>query len=154
MALAIAALLVAEFADVPLTTTAFPVNIPAADQWLARQPKPFAIAEVPVVPNERIQTMYMLHSMAHWQKTVAGYGGIRPHLSEVLNAELRTFPDDTSVRHLARIGVNYVVVHQDLYTPEEWKVVEERLHRFEGSWLFPRYADATSRVYSVAVDRP
>ena len=80
------ALLVAEFADVPLgTTSPYRVQAPAADVWLDRQPKPFSVVEVPVPTageggEERRQTAFMLHSMAHWQKTVHGYSGLRPPL--------------------------------------------------------------------------
>ena len=50
MATLVGALLVAEFAAMPLTTAVYRVEIPAVDRWLDRQPKPFAVAEVPL-PN-------------------------------------------------------------------------------------------------------
>jgi len=77
-AAAVTLLLAAEFTAVPLAVTPCRVDIPLADRWLASQPGPFAVAEVPLPdpsqagPIERRQTMYMLHSMGHWQKTVHG----------------------------------------------------------------------------------
>jgi hypothetical protein len=71
-ALAIVAgvLLMLEFAMIPISVTPFRLDVPAADQWVARQRAPFVVAEVPI--DSRLQTKCMLHSMAHWQKTVHG----------------------------------------------------------------------------------
>jgi len=125
------------------------IEIPAADLWVARQPRPFVVAETPSGSYVPYQTTYMLHSMAHWQKTVAGYGGIQPPLNEELKEELAHFPDRTSVSHLAMLGVTYVIVHADMYPPGEWKDVEERLRAFEGSELELKYTDSTARVYAI-----
>jgi len=142
------ALLVCEFAVIPLTPTPFRVEIPDADRWLARQPKPFTLVELPVAPSVRYQTAYMLHSMAHWQKTVHGYSGIEPASHTLLYARLRGFPSEISLEHLLEYGVTYAVVHIDMYPPAEWETVEQKLHSFT-SWLTLEYADDRSRVYSV-----
>ena len=96
--------MIVEFAAMPLRTVRYRVKIPAADHWLDSQPKPFVVAEVPVFPSERYQTMYMLHSMAHWQKTVHGYSGMRPRLHDELYAAMRSFPDDLSLIRLGNSG--------------------------------------------------
>jgi hypothetical protein len=101
------------------------------------------------VTTERYQTIYMLHSTAHWQRTVAGYGGIRPVISQQLNSELQTFPDANSVRHLAELGVTYVIVHIDMYPPGEWPAVEQRLREVDPAALKLEYSDDAGRVYSV-----
>jgi hypothetical protein len=152
-AVAVCALLVVEFADIPLGSTPYQVQPPAADVWLDRQPKPFSVAEVPVPTayeggEERRQTTYMLHSMAHWQKTVHGYSGHRPALHHELFRQLRLFPDEVTVARLAALGVDYAVVHIDLYPPGEWPKVEDRLRQFEKE-LRLVYSDETSRVYAV-----
>ena len=152
-AVVVGAMLVGEFAVAPLVTTEYRVDIPAVDRWLDAQPKPFAIAEVPVPradqPGwERRQTVYMLHSMAHWQKTVHGYSGFRPPRHELLFRQLRNFPDEESLEHLRRLGVRYVVVHEDYYQPTDWPVVEERLRRFEDG-LRLEHQDGAGRVYSL-----
>ena len=69
---------------------------------------------------ERRQTQFMLHSTAHWQKTVHGYSGWRAPLHEQLYLQMRNFPDEASLRGLAALGVTYVVVHTELYPPGEW----------------------------------
>ena len=151
----VGALLVAEFA-VPLGPTPYRVTIPSADRWLARQPTPFTVAEVPVLrlePRrvwefEKRQSEYMLHSMAHWQKTIHGWSGIQPPLDMDLYDQLTRFPDEESLRSLTEFRVDYLVVHTDLYPPGEWAQVERRIEAFQGA-LDLRYADAAGRVYAL-----
>ena len=147
------ALLVAEFAAMPLATMVYPIEIPAIDRWLDQQPKPFAIAEVPfgnplnVGGYERRQTEYMLHSTAHWQKTIHGYSGLRPRLHFELYKKMLQFPDEASVNALKELGVRYVVVHTDYYTPADWAAVEERIKRFDQLKL--AHTEGAGRVYSL-----
>ena len=123
--------LVAEFAAIPLGTEPLRVEIPSVDRWLAGRPTPFVVAEVPLA-DERRYTEYMLHSTAHWQKTVEGYSGLRPPLHALLYRQLRDFPDEASLDTLTQIGVNYIVVHTDLYPPAEWAAVETRIRSVHG----------------------
>jgi hypothetical protein len=149
-ALAMAAVMLVEFFGVPVFAVPFSITIPPADQWLAQQPKPFVVAEVPVEPGyERHQTIYMMHSMAHWQRTVAGYGGIRPAFHQDLDRVLNKFPTEASLRRLVEIGIDYVVVHIDLFDPALWPDVDARLRSYEGTWLKLEYSDPAARVYSV-----
>jgi hypothetical protein len=148
------ALLLVEFAAVPLGTSPYRVQPPPADVWLNGQPKPFSVAELPIPTageggEERRQTAFMLHSMAHWQKTVHGYSGLRPPLHYELFRQLRLFPDDATITRLAALGVDYAVVHVDLYPAGEWPAVEERLRRYEDV-LKLVYSDETARVYAIS----
>lgn len=148
------AVLVGEFAALPLKPVPYTVEIPPIDRWLATQPKPFVVAELPLAsPSqvgswERRHSLYMLHSMAHWQRTIHGYSGMRPALHRALYAELTSFPDENSLARLADLGVNYVVIHADLYPPGEWSTVEGRIDRVKG-WLTLEHAEGTGRVYSL-----
>jgi hypothetical protein len=147
-------LLVLEFAAVPLATSAYAVRIPAADRWLATRPAPFSVVELPVPTpgeggEERRQTLYMLHSMAHWQKTVHGYSGLRPPLHAELFRHLRVFPDADSISRLQALGVDYAVVHTDLYPPGEWPKVEEQLRRFAHVLKLEHVDETGGRVYSI-----
>jgi hypothetical protein len=141
-------LLVIEFTAIPFGLDPYRLEHPAADRWLAGQPKPFSVAEVPVVLNERYQTAYMLHSTAHWQRTVHGYSGMRPPLHDRLYRELTRFPDKDSLESLAELHVTYVVVHIGEYAPGEWPAVEERLRQYDAS-LKLEYQDRAARVYSL-----
>jgi len=149
-------MLLGEFSAYPFQGVDYSVPAPAVDRWLATQPKPFVVAEVPL-PNprnsgqfERFQTMTMLHSMQHWQKTVHGYSGFRAPFHDQLYLEMRRFPDETSIAKLREIGVTYVVVHRELYSPEEWAIVEPRFQQFPQLRL--AHEDPSGRVYSVAPD--
>src|SRR5206468_9096131 len=70
--------LVAEFFAAPLVVEHEIYRVPEADRWLASQPAPLAVAEFPLAdplkPGEwnLRQSIFMLHSMAHWQKTIHG----------------------------------------------------------------------------------
>jgi hypothetical protein len=111
------ALLALEFAAMPLPMTAQSPALPAIDRWLATQPTPFVVAELPLPDSTNItvredrESTYILHSMAHWQKTIHGYSGLLPDFSDELYSQLAHFPDQTSIRRLTDIGVTYLVVH-------------------------------------------
>jgi hypothetical protein len=149
--LTVGALLVVEFAAIPLPAVPYHLDIPAADRWVARQPTPFVIAEVPVTTSERLHSSYMLHAMAHWQKTVHGYSGIRPALHEVLYDQLRSFPGGDSLQHLLGLGVTHVIVHTSWFPSDQLPQLEDGLRQF-APWLTIVYADPASRVY--AIHRP
>jgi len=146
--------LAAEFFAAPLQTAPYAVDVPAIDRWLATRPTPFVVAEVPlaspidVVAAARRQSTYMLHSTAHWQKTIHGYSGMQPPLHDVLYLELRTFPDERSLTHLSSIGVTDVVVHTELYSPDEWRRVSAALDRFSDR-LPLEHTEGAGRVYSL-----
>ncbi len=149
-------LLLMEFSAYPFLGTDYALPSPAVDRWLAAQPAPFVVAEVPLPDPrdsgrfERFQTMTMLHSMAHWQKTVHGYSGFRAPFHDQLYQVMRRFPDETSVARLREIGVTYVVVHRELYSPEEWASIEPRLGQ---SGLPLKHEDESGRVYSLTEDK-
>jgi hypothetical protein len=139
-------LLVAEFAATPLRIHPFAIERPAAERWLAAQPTPFSVVEIPVARSERTHTRYMLHSMLHWQKTVHGYSGIRPRLHTELYGRLRTFPNDAALEILERLGVDYLIAHADLYPSGEWAKVDEWLKAFAPR-LALVHAEENDRVY-------
>jgi hypothetical protein len=147
-------ILLVEFFAAPIATKAYAVDVPAVDWWLATRPKPFVVAEVPVVQSsdhagaDRRESLYMLHSTAHWQKTIHGYSGVLPVFHRRLYEELMTFPDEKSLKSLASIGVTYVVVHPDLYPASEWPRVAARLEQQE-SWLRLEHTAEGARVYSL-----
>ncbi len=148
----IALLLLGEYASYPFSSVPYAVAIPPIDVWLDSQPKPFVVAEVPVPSPgdlgalERQQTASMLHSTAHWQKTIHGYSGIRQPFHDRLYLELTAFPDDTSINSLRAVGVTYIVVHTDAYRGN-WPVIEERIKRTPALKL--EHVEGAGRVYSL-----
>lgn len=152
-AVVVAVLMLVEFNAYPFQGTDYTVPSPAVDRWLATQPAPFVVAEVPLPDPrnsgrfERFQTMTMLHSMAHWQKTVHGYSGLRAPFHDQLYLDLREFPNDKSIARLREVGVTYVVVHRDLYQPDQWPGVDARLAQSAGIRMVHEEADG--QVYAV-----
>lgn len=146
-AAAAAVLLLAEYLAIPMGFTTTRYEIPAVDRWLDSQPKPFAIAEVPV-HSEQDQVDYMNHSSAHWQRTVQGYHGWRPAFHTELNTVMEQFPDEASLDLLSSIGVRYVVMHQERYSPEERARVDAALERFAGRLRLER-EEGSGRVFSI-----
>jgi hypothetical protein len=139
---------------VPLEGVPYHVDVPAADRWLATRTTPFVVAEVPLPELRNValfnkrQSTYMLHSTAHWQKTVHGWAGLLPVSHFDLYDALTRFPDDESVVMLNAFNVDYLVVHCDVFVPGAWPSIDERI-RSLGDALTLVYTDATSRVYAL-----
>jgi hypothetical protein len=154
VSLACGVLLVLEFASFPLGLDAYRPEMPPIDRWLATQPAPFVVAEVPLPSPgdlgawERRHTAFMLHSTAHWQKTVHGYSGLRLPLHVELYDELTRFPDEQSVASLARLGVTYVVMHTDWYRAGDRAEIDGRMDRFRDR-LRLEHSEGEGRVYAV-----
>jgi hypothetical protein len=158
LAVAVCALIVAEFNVAPLGSSQdlqpYQSEQPAIDRWLAGQPKPFVVAEIPLANPRHLnewegrQTIYMLHSTAHWQKTIHGYSGFRTELHERLYERMTMFPGGGSLEALADLGVTCVVVHTDLYAPNEWKETEAAMSR-AGNWLRLEHIEGAGRMYSL-----
>ena len=150
---AVSALLLGEYSAYPFTGVPFTMPAPAIVRWLATQPGPFVLTEVPVPRAshggafERFQTAAMLHSTTHWQKTIHGYSGIQPPLSGRVFDELDTFPDDRSVATLRALGVTTVVVHRPRYPAELWPSVDARLQQTRGLRFV--HAEADGVIYAV-----
>ena len=151
-AVVIGLLMLGEFAVMPLDVQPYRVDPPAVDTWLATQPKPFAVVEVPlpdsysVITQERRNTLYMLHSLGHYQPIVQGYSGIQPPGYMDLHWKLVKFPDEVSLRALLDLGVKYAVEHIDLIPPSERDEVAARFEKFK-DWLTLEHVDGQGRVY-------
>ena len=150
--IAVAALLLGEYSTYPFSGVPYRLDIPAVDRWLDTRPKPFIVAEVPVPSPgdlgglERQQTRSMLHSTAHFQKTIHGYSGIRRPFHHQLYIDLTEFPLGVSIARLREVGVNYVVVHTEAYE-NRWGMIEEQIARTPALRL--EHADGAGRVYSI-----
>jgi hypothetical protein len=129
------AALVAELFAAPLMVAPRVFSLPAADRWLATQPSPLVVAEFPLGPeNEGTGNLrhseFMVHSMAHWQKTIHGYSGITPRLHDTLFKQLTAFPDVRTLDDLESLGVTFVVFHKSFYRPDAWSAMQARIGKF------------------------
>jgi hypothetical protein len=113
-----------------------PIVTPPIDAWLASQPKPFRVVELPIprpdnsVRQARFHSEYMIHGASHWQPMVNGYSSLVPPLHEKLYTELHEFPTEAGLGQLESLGVNYVIVHTEMYQPERWAEKERDLGKF------------------------
>jgi hypothetical protein len=147
-AILVGSVLVAECFTIPLPGhRPYRVVVPGADRWLATWPSPLVVAELPADHHdERRQSTYMLHSLAHWQKTVHGHSGIRTPLHAELYGKLRGFPSDDSLDALSSLGVTHIVVHPGMYEPEDWIRASGNLPGFRHR-LLQVYDDGQDQVY-------
>ncbi len=147
-------LFVIEFSAIPIAGSEATMDVPSVDRWLNTQPKPFTIAEVPIATPSDVSRFnaqsarYMVHSTAHFQKTVMGFTGVLPEDHALLFDELSRFPDEASLRHLAALHVTYVVVHGEDYSPEDFSALESKLHQFR-SWLTLVHGEGRAGVYAI-----
>ncbi len=154
MAAALTSLLIlAEYNSYPFAGVGFALEIPAVDRWLAPQPEPIVVAEVPVPSHgdlgahERHHTAAMLHSTAHWHKTVHGYSGIRRPLHQQLYDEMSGFPDGGSIARLREAGVTHVIVHTDRFDVGRWREVEPRIAQLPDLQLV--HTAGAGRIYRI-----
>jgi len=150
-------LFVIEFAAIPIAGTDSTMDVPSIDRWLNTQPKPFTIAEVPIATPSDVSRFnaesarYMVHSTAHFQKTVMGFTGVLPLDHAILFDELSRFPEEAGLRHLAELHVTYVVVHGEDYAPEDLRRLESQIRQVS-SWLTLAHTEGRAAVY--ALHRP
>ena len=121
--LAVAALLLVEFRtrlDEWLTVPERPAEV---YRWLATQPRS-VVAEVPLARADSLHSihdgLYMFNSTWHWQPIVNGYSGFFPRSFMELAEQTGAFPDDRSIAYLKSRGVDFLVIHGGLMTPDEF----------------------------------
>ena len=92
-------------------------------RWLAAQPRS-VVAEVPFARADELHQihdgLYMFNSTWHWQPIVNGYSGFFPKSFMDLAEHTATFPDDQSIAYLKARGVDFIVIHGNLMTPEQF----------------------------------
>jgi hypothetical protein len=107
----------------------FPQSAPAIYRVLARLPKG-VVAHLPVTTDAAIEGRRAYLSTFHWFPIVNGYSGNLPPSYLARIERLREFPSDRALRQLRQDHVTYVMVHRFFYTPEEFRVIHERLMEF------------------------
>ena len=154
LAWALMALALIECVPVPSAAAHDPIVTPPIDAWLAGQPKPFRVVELPVpqtgnsVRQARFHSEFMIHGAAHWQPMINGYSSVVPPVSEAIFAELREFPTDVSIARLESLGVRYVIVHTDMYQPDRWAEKERALAPFADRVRLVR-VEGEGRAYAI-----
>ncbi len=115
-------------------------SIPDVYEWIKRQPEPMILAELPVrlfykgtlmedqlyTPYESlretdtyaVETYRVYFSSFHKKRIVNGYSGFLPDSYNRLAESLESFPNESAVRALQRVGVTHAVVHLWQYENE------------------------------------
>jgi hypothetical protein len=112
--------------------------VPAVYQWLAAQPDRDPMVELPILPNDGLfqrprfdDSVYLLHSTAHWKPLVNGYAGTEPQAYGRMREVMKDFPSTEALSLLRSTGVRYVLVHLRGFGPNRRTAIEERLRLFE-----------------------
>lgn len=105
---------------VPVAAARLGAEAPPAYTWLAAQPSPGSVLEIPgtasgddVVGNTR-NGRYMVASTIHWKPLVNGWTAYPPHVAPLLAAAIRDLPDRRALDFLIEASeLRWVVVHRD-----------------------------------------
>jgi hypothetical protein len=121
---------------------------PGVYRWLANADRVNVIAEVPDRRLERF--IYQLYSVCHWKRSVGGVSGQSPPISVLAMTALHAFPSEASLRAMASLGVDRIVVHYGIIgtgAPALW----DKVARARGM-LSPEYTEGGDVVYRLTVD--
>lgn len=96
-------------------------NFPFEHHFLVTTPINSSYIEMPIYnwnmfpySGEEIEREYF--STLHFRKTVNGYSGFSPYPWQDMTYRLaQNFPDENSVQEIKKIGINYLIVHEDEY---------------------------------------
>lgn len=151
----LACLLVAEYWAGPLAAQPYPRTQPAIDRWLATQPGPIVIAEGPMPRDPEDYSLqngrnanFMLHTTAHWHKTVHGFSGVLPDTHQRLYEAMAVFPSDDALTRMKALGVTHVVYHADFTDPAVISATHAQFAPWQHALKFV-HQEADGRVYEV-----
>ncbi len=92
-------------------------GIPQTYSWLAREPGPVVLVEVPFyLPPVIFQNAeYVLNSTAHWRPLMNGYSGYTPATYRQYAPAFSDFPDPRAVNAMRAAGGTHLMVHPRRY---------------------------------------
>jgi hypothetical protein len=105
-----------QFATTPVKVGA---AIPPVYRWLAANPTPGPIVELPIDDNAYRESPRSYYSTYHHRPTVDGFRSFIPPAYAPLTSALISFPAPGALNLLRRLAVRYVVVHEAEYPPAE-----------------------------------
>jgi hypothetical protein len=108
-----------------------PSGVPRAYDHLSDTEAPLVIADLPMPPDERSETVdharFQLYSLFHGKRLVNGVAAFVPPLTRTLRQQVQGFPDDQSVLALREAGVSVVFVHTLLYAEDSKESIREQV---------------------------
>lgn len=85
---------------------------------LAALPPGTPLVELPIGETQ-LALAYMYRSTGHWQPLMNGFSGFIPPDYQELREMMAEFPDDESLGMLRSLGIEWVVVHPEIYFAQE-----------------------------------
>lgn len=133
---------------------ATPPPAPPVYAWLGapEQRDIRALLELPVGATPRgaeldRMTLRQFYQMRHWRPLAVGYSGLIPFGVSDMLRRVQRLPDDDTVRYLALLGVDTLVVHRNEYDPVK---LAELLAWADATPLLSRRAEIDAAlVYSI-----
>lgn len=111
-------------AYLPVTHVPTGDQIPAVYQWLATHEGNQPIVELPMAHldenfTSKDEAWYDYYAIYHPHPIMNGWSGYRPPLTVYIAGRLLDFPSSASLNILRQYRVHYVVLHLQLYPPQE-----------------------------------
>jgi hypothetical protein len=131
-----------EYGSAPMNLLAAPSPAPVY-QLLQQLPKG-ALAEFPMprrLQGSAYDPLYMFSSTSHWFPLVNGYSGFIPEQYQKTLDLMSSFPDDTAIARLRKVGTRYVIVHEHGYSREDHLAIISKLRARRDVVPFGRYRD-------------
>ena len=107
----------------PLTPVKVGKSVPPVYQWLATNPEPGAVVELPIDDNAFHESPRSYYSTYDHRPLVNGFRSFIPPLYNDLANSINLFPSVEAISTLERLGIRFVVVHRAELTPS----AQERL---------------------------
>lgn len=155
--------------NTPFVTIPLEKSIPKVYSWIAKQPEPMILVELPVslfyhgssMENQlympfsalgkadtyALETYRVYFSAFHKKRMINGYSGFLPESYNRLTETLEDFPSQQSIKALQDIGVTHAVVHIRQYENENRSKIVQALA--SSSLLTLSYSIDDDLVYTV-----
>jgi len=102
---------------------------PAVYKWLKTQPETVSVAEVPSLYGTDLWAFsanYMMFAALHGHCIANGYSRYVPDGFPEVSATINSLPSESSVRKLKNMGIDYVILHPQMYFQESMhKMISE-----------------------------
>jgi hypothetical protein len=124
-----AGLVIMEYCTAPLVVQTIPTERPPVYEWLNQQPRQVTL-ELPTPRATALplhDAFYMYAQTWHWQPLANGYSGHYTDAYIDLLKALVGLPDALSSRVMARIGIQRVILHRELFPARQYDALVEAL---------------------------
>ncbi len=118
-----------EYLSLPQRMRFVPVrnDIPPTYRWLKERPKEASIIELPFRRRISKDTIYMYFSIFHQKKMINGYSGFIPPAILYIRKMFMSFPSWACLDILKALGVDYVILHKNMWKKRQVEKVIQRI---------------------------